>query len=225
MIITQPLEITTPEGKATGRWRLVEMSDEQDGAEPLCECGGPASLNPATCGHESPEAARACPVAAAAARRGVGFGGRLTTDADRALVGKELLSSTPASDDPDARVDAYGPLREDHLAAIKARVAKATPGPWTYEVNDRASTGSAHFAVKTAYAHPKHPHSPRYITFMCGGLGESRYLRHPKPEDYREDPDTKVDTDFIAHAREDVPALVAEVERLRTLVRALGGTP
>ena len=64
MIITQPLEITTPEGKATGRWRLVEMSDEHDGAEPLCECGGRASDNAATCGHESPEAARACPVAA-----------------------------------------------------------------------------------------------------------------------------------------------------------------
>lgn len=65
MIITQPLEITTSEGVATGRWRLVEMSDEHDGAEPLCECGATASQNPATCGHESPEAARACSVAAA----------------------------------------------------------------------------------------------------------------------------------------------------------------
>lgn len=65
MIITQPLEITTPEGKATGRWRLVEMSDEHDGAEPLCECGGRASDSPTTCGHESPDAARACPAAAA----------------------------------------------------------------------------------------------------------------------------------------------------------------
>lgn len=63
MIITQPLEITTPEGKATGRWRLVEMSDEHDGAEPLCECGGRSSDNPTACGHESPEAARACPIA------------------------------------------------------------------------------------------------------------------------------------------------------------------
>lgn len=121
--------------------------------------------------------------------------------------------------------DTYGPLRADHLAAIKARMAKATLGPWTYEVNDRASTGSAHFAVKTAYMHPKHPHSARYVTFMCGGLGESRYLRHPTPDDYREDPDTQADTDFIAHAREDVPALVAEVERLRELVRRLGGSP
>lgn len=65
MIITQPLEITTPHGRGTGRWRLVEMSDEHDGAEPLCDCGGLASQNPATCGHESPEAARACPVAVA----------------------------------------------------------------------------------------------------------------------------------------------------------------
>jgi len=65
MIITQPLEITTPDGRGTGRWRLVEMSDEHDGAEPLCNCGGLASDNPTTCGHESPEAARECPIAAA----------------------------------------------------------------------------------------------------------------------------------------------------------------
>lgn len=72
MILTQPLEITTPEGKATGRWRLVEMSDEHDGAEPLCECGGRSSDNPATCGHESPAAATECEVASATvrARRG-----------------------------------------------------------------------------------------------------------------------------------------------------------
>lgn len=68
MIITQPLEITTPEGKATGRWRLVEMSDEHDGAEPMCDCGGRASDNPATCGHESAAAATECEVAAAKVR-------------------------------------------------------------------------------------------------------------------------------------------------------------
>jgi len=72
VIMTQPLEITTPEGKATGRWRLVEMSDEHDGAEPLCECGGRASDNPTTCGHESPAAATQCEIASAKvrARRG-----------------------------------------------------------------------------------------------------------------------------------------------------------
>jgi hypothetical protein len=63
MIVTKPLEITTTDGRATGRWRCVEVSDEHDGVEPLCDCGGRASDNPTTCGHESPEAARACPVA------------------------------------------------------------------------------------------------------------------------------------------------------------------
>ena len=72
MIITQPLGITTPEGVATGRWRLVEMSDEHDGAEPLCECGGAASQNPTTCGHASAAEATECPIAAekVRARRG-----------------------------------------------------------------------------------------------------------------------------------------------------------
>jgi len=68
VIITQPLEITTPEGAATGRWRLVEMSDEYDGAEPLCECGGAASQNPTTCGHESAAAATECEIASAKVR-------------------------------------------------------------------------------------------------------------------------------------------------------------
>lgn len=72
MIITQPLEITTPQGCATGRWRLVELSDEHDGAEPLCTCGGAASDNPSTCGHASPSEASECPVASekVRARRG-----------------------------------------------------------------------------------------------------------------------------------------------------------
>lgn len=66
MIITQPLEITTTDGRPTGRWRLVQMSDEHDGADPLCDCGGRASDSPTACGHESPAAATECPVASAA---------------------------------------------------------------------------------------------------------------------------------------------------------------
>lgn len=73
MIVSQSLEMTNPDGRGIGRWRLVEMSDEDNFGEPLCDCGGRAWEHPTTAGHESPEAARACPIAAAKvlARTGV----------------------------------------------------------------------------------------------------------------------------------------------------------
>lgn len=63
MRITQPLEMQDADGQGTGRYRLVEMSDEHDGAEPLCECGGRSKDSPATAGHATMEEARACPIA------------------------------------------------------------------------------------------------------------------------------------------------------------------
>lgn len=90
MIITQPLRITTPDGKATGRWRLVEMSDEHDGAEPLCECGGRASDNPTSCGHESPAAASACLVASAKRLARVGFDAYGASTGGKTWDGKDI---------------------------------------------------------------------------------------------------------------------------------------
>lgn len=52
--IRQPQEIADKDGKGTGRWRMTATSDE-DGGGPwkLCDCPD---------GHESPEAARDCPI-------------------------------------------------------------------------------------------------------------------------------------------------------------------
>lgn len=71
-------------------------------------------------------------------------------------------------------------MTHDELQAIKARAEAATPGPWTFDIED----------WKVVNAESQHASSE---------------------EDWQ----------FIAHARTDVPALVAEVERLRELGEAL----
>lgn len=90
------------------------------------------------------------------------------------------------------------------LDAIKARAEAATPGPWEY-----AEAG----------------------TFKRGSFSLDEYFVR-RPEDDVSiaadiiDPDTCEPSEalaaFIAHAREDVPALVAEVERLQADNERLG---
>lgn len=70
-------------------------------------------------------------------------------------------------------------MNQEQLNAIKERVAKATPGPWEYDNEERGIWNNGGF---------------NYLGTVT--------LSH-------------VDAEFIANAREDVPALVAEVERLR----------
>lgn len=72
------------------------------------------------------------------------------------------------------------------LDAIKARAEAATPGPWV-----REWAFSTHFVV------------PEAAERVADG-NVARLKAHQR-----------ADAEFIAHAREDVPALLAEVERLR----------
>jgi len=73
-----------------------------------------------------------------------------------------------------------------------------TPGPWTIEKSESSRTGSVHYAVKTTYKPDEHDWSPRFITFMCGGLGDF----HPsRPmNDYRSDPQIEADAHLICAA-------------------------
>ena len=76
------------------------------------------------------------------------------------------------------------------LEAIRARAEAATRGPWTYV--DNGFDG--------------------YIT------SESKYLIvGGEPAEGRIEPDDP-NADFIAHSREDIPALLAEVKRLNEMV-------
>lgn len=83
------------------------------------------------------------------------------------------------------------------LQGIKARADAATPGPWEEKTN----------------RHPQCNGEPwGWISGASGNITWSGYVG-------------KTNADFIAHARTDIPALVAEVERLAaensTLKKAL----
>jgi hypothetical protein len=87
-------------------------------------------------------------------------------------------------------------IPDEELAAIDARANAATPGPWWPWVEGRDGTSGD--------------------TFIGRGLDGSRhsdlYLTTDQGDDLRPE-----DVDFIAHARQDIPRLVAEVRRLRRI--------
>ena len=89
-------------------------------------------------------------------------------------------------------------MTDSELQAIRERAARATPGPW------RTSTLKSYVIPPWGY---------KYKVAQLGGSEElpgviarsDEYLPH--------------DTDFVAHARQDIPALLAEVDRLRNIIR------
>lgn len=87
-------------------------------------------------------------------------------------------------------------MNQEQLNAIKERVSKATSGPWlvAYDTDDRDHVIDIWFNREDNGHAEIHDNS----------FGNAPYNAR-----------------FIAHAREDVPALVAEVERLRTLIKEL----
>lgn len=83
------------------------------------------------------------------------------------------------------------------LEAIKKRAEAANKGPWTWgdypDIDNRPC--------------PSLVGAHGYGVLSCDGEANGP---------------TEANAAFIAHAREDVPGLVAEVERLRAAIRALG---
>lgn len=94
----------------------------------------------------------------------------------------------------------------DRLAAIAARASAATPGPWYRhaEISYRVQ-GQVHEIVLATRADDGYG-----IVAFTGVKGE-----HPR---------TPLDAEFIAHSREDVPWLLAEVLRLRAIAEAVQAT-
>jgi hypothetical protein len=85
-------------------------------------------------------------------------------------------------------------MRPDELASIKARAEAAWPGPWTWQ-----HTGSRHWLARGDVLDPE-------LCVLDDGSAGGEYAAwigpwHPNGV-------------FVAAARDDVPALVAEVERL-----------
>lgn len=103
------------------------------------------------------------------------------------------------------------PMSDERLAEIRARAAHATPGPWkcwnafnlNYAMGDRRGQPSRDVAMA------------RLGPDASVGVGVTSTIAHG---DIRMLSD---DAEFIAHAREDIPALLAEVERMRAREEAV----
>ena len=101
------------------------------------------------------------------------------------------------------------PTRAEKLAEIRKRVKNATPGLWcdifTGSGVDRYDIGRFH-EMK----------DDRHVIATCDveyGDGVPAVKRHPKQ--------VRADIAFIAHARQDIPFLLAELERLEKENREL----
>ena len=81
----------------------------------------------------------------------------------------------------------------DRLAEIRARVERTTPGDWCYEPSNRDYCGNGSGE---------------------GFLGGILFEEDDEVEPYR-------NAEFVAHAHQDVPWLLAEVERLHKLEAAV----
>lgn len=95
---------------------------------------------------------------------------------------------------PDVAAPRNGELQAQDLSSIQGRCDAATPGPWHSSVEGRDHVSGS--------------------SFIRTGEGSLR------GEDIELSGASAADQDFIAHARVDVPRLLAEVRRLR---RAIGG--
>jgi hypothetical protein len=90
-------------------------------------------------------------------------------------------------------------LTSSELDAIEARANAATPGPWERGATLRERDGKVTTFSEEASVYPP--------------LGEAGPVAVATVAEYD-------NASFIAHARQDVPALVAEVRRLRGLLAA-----
>ncbi|BAN46026.1 hypothetical protein [Metapseudomonas resinovorans] len=85
-------------------------------------------------------------------------------------------------------------ITDRELEEIGARCNSATPGPWVSFIEGRDYSGGSNF-------------------IMTGSKGN-------RGEDIELTGATSSDQDFIAHARQDVPKLIDEIKRLKTILGA-----
>lgn len=129
-------------------------------------------------------------------------------------------------------------MTPEELERIRARLAATTPAPWVAERTWNPEA-DVHFTIRTRDPLPAHPWSARYIAWLTGTL-KPDLNAHAEPRrvkceacgyvhynhralqvgvDVRCDPESEADAEFLAHAPEDVAALLAEVERLNERLR------
>jgi hypothetical protein len=90
-------------------------------------------------------------------------------------------------------------LSDRELDEIRSRMNSATPGPWRSMVEGRDHSSGDNFI----------------LTGPADGRGDDLYLsRGPAPA-------SSEDQDFVASARQDIPRLLGEIERLKAIVKRL----
>lgn len=115
-------------------------------------------------------------------------------------------------------------MTEQELEAIRQRAEQATPGPWFWDTNRRHRSimlkahqnGGTCIMDFTRWG--MHSAQPRINdnSDLFGGILRTM-------EEYDKSELDNPNADFIAHARQDIPALLAEVERLNEDKRELAG--
>lgn len=93
-------------------------------------------------------------------------------------------------------------LSEERLQGIQKRCEAATPGPWRHTYKD-----CSHFM------------SSDFIDRHGDGMGVGLVacdINQPNADLYA----TEADMEFIAYARQDIPELLAEIERLQAIIEA-----
>jgi hypothetical protein len=94
-------------------------------------------------------------------------------------------------------------MDDETLRAIEERASKATPGEWTpWERGEPVENGGVR---QRCYVTSGDPYGPAIVV-----SGDTHLWWNEQP---------MLDTRFIAHARTDIPLLLAEVRRLREALR------
>ena len=99
-------------------------------------------------------------------------------------------------------------MNESQLKAIEERANKASNAPWIVEAGDYSGANWMIGATSVFLGGSAWDDKSYYITTQNVHASEL-------------EGDAKTDAEFIAHAREDVPALIAEVKRLRAKLDAM----
>lgn len=96
-------------------------------------------------------------------------------------------------------------MTDQRLAEIERRVSSSTPAPWVSYWEGRDHWGGASFVMMHRGEHQ----CDLYLHFDCVENSEAQRL---------------ADQDFIAHAREDIPALIEEIRRLHDIISSKAPT-
>lgn len=102
-------------------------------------------------------------------------------------------------------------MTEKELKAIKARADTATPGPWySFDTDDdvhMSALGVASMDFEPWFAMPDHGNGHEHVVAMTL-IQSPRFACHASGK-------WAEDAEFIAHARTDIPALLAEIDQLK----------